>query len=81
VRSVPFGAEVRLDGQVLGVTPLEARVPAGEASRHLSLHLAGYQVRETDLVLTRDVGMGLILKKIDAAVPARAMPAAPEGER
>jgi|GEM_PF-32548 len=69
VRSVPYGAEVRLDGQVLGVTPLQRAVPAAPGKRHLSLHLAGYEVREMDVVLDQDVGFGLNLKKLQAEAP------------
>ena len=64
VRSVPYGAEVSLDGERLGVTPLEVPVKASDQPRHLSLFLAGYEVRQMDLALTQDVGLGLNLKKL-----------------
>jgi len=63
VRSVPYGAEVTLDGERLGVTPLEVSVKAGPDKRHLALFLAGYEVRQMDVVLDQDVGFGLNLKR------------------
>lgn len=63
VRSVPFGATLTLDGERLGITPFEQSVPASARKRHLALQLPGYDVRELDLVIDQDLGLGLNLKK------------------
>jgi len=64
VKSVPLGGEVFLDGERLGLTPLQVEVPSSPDRRHLEVRLAGFEVREMDLVLDRNLTMGLMLEKL-----------------
>jgi 4-hydroxybenzoate polyprenyltransferase len=63
VKSVPLGGRVYLDGELLGVTPLLKEVPSSPRQRHLEVRADGFLVREMDLVLDRNLTMGLMLEK------------------
>ena len=69
VDTVPAGAQVWLDGALLGKTPLRRAVPRGERSGALVVRLAGYAERRASVRLDREVGQQLTLVK--EAPPAR----------
>ncbi|HYD42776.1 MAG TPA: serine/threonine-protein kinase [Anaeromyxobacter sp.] len=54
VESVPPGAEVRLDGRVVGTTPLTVQKVKVDAPHRLDLTLAGYEVDQLVVLPERD---------------------------
>ncbi len=53
--SLPQGAQVQVDGQVVGMTPLSAELVQGE--RSIELSLAGYKLRQLSFVITAGVAL------------------------
>ncbi len=53
VETCPAGAEVELDGRLLGVTPLEISLPKRSGNHVLTARLAGYEPYRTEVTLTQ----------------------------
>ena len=62
VESVPSDAEVRLDGQLRGTTPLELTLPRGSAVQSLVVARAGYRELSETLVPDTDQRLRLVLE-------------------
>ena len=69
IRSVPLAAEVWLDGARLGITPLSKPVSTGSHKRHLELRHEGFEPRVMDLVIDRDIRLGLKLEPTKERAP------------
>ncbi len=73
--SVPYGAELAVDGEAVGVTPYSGPVVSGE--RTVSLRLAGYKTWESTLELVPGEPADLpevALEKADGMVSVRSTP-------
>lgn len=78
VRTVPEGAEVRIDGALVGKTPLPraARLPVGRHTVEAILAEHAPQLREVEIAGRAEVGVELTLKPLAAApAPEVAKPA------
>jgi serine/threonine protein kinase len=73
----PPGARFVLDQVTLTSNPYEADVPRDEGPHHLSIRADGFQPREMDTGLARDVNLDVSLAPVPAAVPAAPTPAPP----
>ncbi|MDT8429325.1 MAG: PEGA domain-containing protein [Pseudomonadales bacterium] len=75
LQSVPAGADVLVDGELLGVTPL--RVELLQGGRELTLKLAGYKAWQDDLLITAGEDQALppvTLERADGLVFIRSEP-------
>ena len=63
IRSNPGGAEIRVDGEYVGDTPSDLRLPAG--THYIEVRRAGYQVWERSISLTAgsDVNVSAALER------------------
>ncbi|MCB9651319.1 MAG: PEGA domain-containing protein [Deltaproteobacteria bacterium] len=57
ISSEPGGAEVEIDGKVVGVTPLELTWPKSDAEVQVLVQLDGYQAWSSALVPDRAVSL------------------------
>ncbi len=78
VQSTPDGAEVKVDGQSLGTTPLDIAVPASAAHRSLEVIRDGHVTETRDVVLDRDAQLEITLKSSAKPVPVRKPGAKPK---
>jgi hypothetical protein len=68
IKSTPDGAEVYLDGQLVGNTPYTIARPDGSKQLKLELRMSGYESR-TLSVSSRTSDMNLALKKVEEKTP------------
>jgi hypothetical protein len=76
--SEPQGAEVLVDGAVVGVTPLDRRLKRSEGTASVQLRLAGHDSYEARLSLAEDTSIKPALAKAaPSPAPPSAKPVAP----
>jgi serine/threonine-protein kinase len=67
----PPGAAIAIDGEVVGVSPLDVKKPRGDRKLHVELRLASYETQSQDIKLDRDQRLVVALvKDKPAVVPA-----------
>ena len=64
----PVGAEITVDGEVVGVSPIDLKKPRGDHTLHVELHLASYETLSQDIKLDRDQRLVVALVKDKAKV-------------
>lgn len=77
INSTPSGAEISIDGENIGKTPMRAEIMEGE--RQLSLSLIGYKVAQIELVISAGIpqDLGVIqLQREDALLRLKTLPEA-----
>lgn len=80
VRSLPEGAEVFMDGQVRGVTPLPDLEVPGEGRHVLELRLLGHEDWRMTLARKEPVPDPIHLQRVDAPRPAKKAAKKPEAK-
>src|SRR5262249_23950546 len=65
VDSDPPGADVMLNGKVIGMTPLDRKWPKGTGSAYITVHKTKYEDVQTRLDMSGDFETKVTLKKIE----------------
>lgn len=81
VQTTPPGAAVSLDGEPLGATPLEVRLPRSGAARTLVVERAGHEALTQSLVVDGDLRLLFALKPAPAVPRPRATAKPPPTRR
>jgi hypothetical protein len=67
----PAGADVIVDGELVGKSPLDVNKPKGDHTLHVELRLASYETQSQDIKLDRDQRLVVaFVKEASKAVPA-----------